>query len=218
MIRRAASSLGPRLRVDAHEVAKRSRIVSSGFVARNVRRIGWIDLHGASSDRLRKLAARGIEARIRGGELAADGLGNLAHRHLFHVVKKEDGALVFVERRKDHGARRSTSTPAARVVAMWLLSGTVSTVRSCRRWLRRRYPAAHRRAMRVEPRSRMLDVQIREMAVRHEEDLLGLVLEIPLRDAEVAQATPHEVEVALEEGFEGHGRGRLGLQELPARC
>ena len=51
--------------------------------------------------------------------------------------------------------------------------------------------------------------------MRHQEDLLGLVFEIPLRDAEVPQASPHEVEVALEEGFEGHGRGSPVFRSFP---
>src|SRR5262249_54265795 len=60
----------------------------------------------------------------------------------------------------------------------------------------------------VEPGARVSAVPARAATMRDEENLLGLVLEIPLVDAQTAQVAPHERRIGREKILEHHVRRR----------
>ena len=161
----------------------------------------------ARSSAASTILARRVEARIRGLQRAARGLGHLDHRDLLELEEDEHRPLVVVEQRErlvEHDER-------AAALDLVLLRGLDACVGHGLDHLLAapvRPPpvlGGDAQADAVEPGPQGAAAERGELAVDHDEDVLADVVGVGLGDPEPAQGAPHVRAVLLEHLLE-HGR------------
>ncbi len=133
-----------------------------------------------------------------------DGLGHVAHRHLFDLIEEEDGPLVLVEGLEDTVEKAKLGAVRGVVTAFAFRQRLERVLMTAMRLP----PVGSRAATRdgVEPRSSLLPVPLLEATMRHQEDSLGLVLEVHRRHSEMPEGVPDEAGVGGEERVDRHRR------------